>query len=78
MKIMKSVLMGTIAAAMISVPAWAFETRAKAAFVIDQTTGTVLLTKNADDALPPASMSKLMTLYMAFEAVRDGRLSMEE
>lgn len=75
---MKSVLMGTLAAALISVPAWAFETRAKAAFVIDQTTGTVLLTKNADDALPPASMSKLMTLYMAFEAVRDGRLSMEE
>ncbi|CUI76084.1 D-alanyl-D-alanine carboxypeptidase family protein [Cognatishimia activa] len=75
---LKSMVLGTIAAAMISVPAWAFETRAKTAFVIDQTTGTVLLTKNADDAVPPASMSKLMTLYMAFEAVRDGRLSMEE
>ena len=36
---------------------------------MDQTTGTVLLTKNADEPLPPASMSKLMTLYMAFEAV---------
>ncbi|MBO9398235.1 D-alanyl-D-alanine carboxypeptidase [Shimia sp. R9_2] len=56
----------------------AFETKAKAAFVIDHTTGTVLMAKNADDALPPASMSKLMTLYMAFEAVRDGRLSMTE
>ncbi|WP_270728843.1 D-alanyl-D-alanine carboxypeptidase family protein [Shimia sp. Alg240-R146] len=56
----------------------AFETRARAAFVMDQTTGTVLLTKNADEALPPASMSKLMTLYMAFEAVRDGRLAMQE
>ena len=56
----------------------AFETRAKAAFVIDQTTGTILLSKNADEALPPASMSKLMTLYMAFEAVREGRLSMED
>lgn len=58
--------------------AQAFETRAKAAFVMDQTTGTVLLAKNADDAIPPASMSKLMTLFMAFEAVRDGRLSMQE
>ncbi len=58
--------------------AQAFETRAKAAFVMDQTTGTVLLAKNADDAIPPASMSKLMTLYMAFEAVRDGRLAMQE
>ena len=56
----------------------AFETRARAAFVMDQGTGTVLLSKNADDPLPPASMSKLMTLYMAFEAVRDGRLAMEE
>lgn len=56
----------------------AFETQATAAFVMDQSTGTVLLSKNADDALPPASMSKLMTLYMAFEAVRDGRLQMTE
>ncbi|MEC8196352.1 MAG: serine hydrolase, partial [Pseudomonadota bacterium] len=52
----------------------AFDTNASAAFVMDQSTGTVLLAKNADEALPPASMSKLMTLYMAFEAVRDGRL----
>lgn len=56
----------------------AFDTRATEAFVIDQTTGTVLLSKNADQPLPPASMSKLMTLYMAFEAVRDGRLSLNE
>ncbi|XDA98884.1 D-alanyl-D-alanine carboxypeptidase family protein [Sulfitobacter sp. LCG007] len=56
----------------------AFDTSARAAFVIDQTTGTVLLSKNADTPLPPASMSKLMTLYVAFEAVRDGRLSLDE
>lgn len=56
----------------------AFETRAKSAFIIDQTTGTVLLSKNADESLPPASMSKLMTLYIAFEAIRDGRLSLTE
>ncbi|MEP2533863.1 D-alanyl-D-alanine carboxypeptidase family protein [Shimia sp.] len=58
--------------------AQAFETRATAAFVMDQSTGTVLMAKNADNPLPPASMSKLMTLYMAFEAIRDGRLSAEE
>ncbi|MEQ9121596.1 MAG: D-alanyl-D-alanine carboxypeptidase, partial [Alphaproteobacteria bacterium] len=46
----------------------AFETRAQSAFVVDMTTGTVLLAKDADTPLPPASMSKLMTLYMAFEA----------
>lgn len=56
----------------------AFETTAQAAFVFDQGTGTVLLAKNADEAMPPASMSKLMTLYMAFEAVRDGRLTLDQ
>ncbi|MDJ0993774.1 MAG: D-alanyl-D-alanine carboxypeptidase family protein [Dinoroseobacter sp.] len=51
-------------------PAYAaFETRASAAYVIDLTTDTVLLSKNADVPLPPASMSKLMTLYMLFEAL---------
>jgi len=56
----------------------AFETSARAAYVLDQNTGTVLLSKNADEPLPPASMSKLMTLYVAFEAVRDGRLKLDE
>ena len=54
-------------------PAQAFETRAKAAWIYDMATQTVLMDKNADQALPPASMSKLMTLNMLFEALRDGR-----
>lgn len=53
------------------------ETRASAAYVLDHTTGTVLLEKNADDPLPPASMSKLMTLYMAFEAVANGVVTVD-
>jgi D-alanyl-D-alanine carboxypeptidase (penicillin-binding protein 5/6) len=61
-----------------ALPAQAFETSAKAAYVMDVTTGTVLLDKNADTPLPPASMSKLMTLYVAFEAVRSGRLTLDE
>lgn len=56
----------------------AFETRAKAAFLYDVTTGTILFEKNADEPLPPASMSKLMTLYMLFEALRDGRVTLDE
>ena len=56
----------------------AFETKATAAYIYDQTTDTVLLSKNADLPLPPASMSKLMTLYMAFEAVANGRLDINE
>ena len=65
-------------ASLAALPAQAFDTSARAAYVLDQTTGTVLLSKNADEPLPPASMSKLMTLYVAFEAIRDGRLSLDE
>lgn len=55
----------------------AFETRATAAWVYDVTTRTVLLDKNGDEPLPPASMSKLMTIEMLFEALRDGRVTLE-
>ena len=69
-----------IAALLASVPAWAqeFDTRAGSAVVIDHNTGQVLLEKNADVPLPPASMSKLMTLNMAFEALKAGRLSLDD
>ncbi len=67
-----------IGLALTALPAHAFDTTARAAYVIDQKTGTVLLSKDADQPLPPASMSKLMTLYVAFEAVRDGRLTLDE
>lgn len=67
-----------LALLILALPASAFETKARSAFVMDLGTGTVLLAKNADTPLPPASMSKLMTLYMAFEAIRDGRLSLTE
>lgn len=78
MSLKNNVIAALLSTAMLALPASAFETSATAAFVLDQGTGTILLSKNADEALPPASMSKLMTLYMAFEAIRDGRLSMEE
>ncbi|MDQ1848248.1 D-alanyl-D-alanine carboxypeptidase family protein [Gemmobacter fulvus] len=58
-------------------PAHAFETQATGAWVYDITTGTVLMDKNADQPLPPASMSKLMTINMLFEALRDGRVTMD-
>ncbi|QXT39082.1 D-alanyl-D-alanine carboxypeptidase family protein [Gymnodinialimonas ceratoperidinii] len=54
-----------------------YDTQARAAYVYDHGSGQVLLALNADEPLPPASMSKLMTLLMAFEALRDGRLTLE-
>ncbi|MFO6463630.1 D-alanyl-D-alanine carboxypeptidase family protein [Jannaschia sp. KMU-145] len=68
-----------LAALLISAPAWAqeFATEAGSAFVVDHNTGQVLLSKNAQVPLPPASMSKLMTLNMVFEALEDGRLTLD-
>jgi len=51
-------------------------TPARAAIVIDLTSGAVLLEKNADTPVPPASMSKLMTLEVVFDALETGRLAL--
>ena len=61
----------------LAAPAHAFETEARAAYVVDLTHDTVLMDKDADQPLPPASMSKLMTLYMLFEALEDGRVELD-
>jgi D-alanyl-D-alanine carboxypeptidase (penicillin-binding protein 5/6) len=66
-----------LALALLALPARAFETASTAAWVYDVTTQTVLMDKNADQPVPPASMSKLMTILMLFEALRDGRVTME-
>ena len=66
-----------LSAALIAAPAAALDTRADAAYIVDHNTGTVLLSKNADVPLPPASMSKLMTLNMLFEAIEDGRIDLD-
>jgi serine-type D-Ala-D-Ala carboxypeptidase (penicillin-binding protein 5/6) len=59
-------------------PAAAYDTPARAAILVDFHTGQVLFEKNADQPLPPASMSKLMTLLMVFERLEDGSLSLDD
>jgi len=59
-------------------PASAFETSAKAAILVDLQSDQVLFAKNPDEPLPPASMSKLMTAFMVFERLEDGRLSLDD
>lgn len=66
-----------VALAAPSAQAQGYDSRASALWVEDLTTRTVLMEKDARRPLPPASMSKLMTLYMLFEAVRDGRVTMD-
>jgi D-alanyl-D-alanine carboxypeptidase (penicillin-binding protein 5/6) len=54
------------------------ETAAKQAFLIDANTGTVLFAKDPDTAMPTSSMSKMLTMYMVFEALKNGRLKLDE
>lgn len=54
-----------------------FETKARQALVIDALTETVLLEKAADEAVPPASMAKMMTVELVLSALKDARLSRE-
>ena len=56
----------------------AFETAAKAAILMDYRTGNVLFAKDPDEALPPASMSKLMTARVAFDEIADGNLKLDQ
>ncbi len=59
-----------------ALPAQAYETAATHAWVYDMTTNTVLLDKEGDEPVPPASMSKLMTVELLFEALQDKRVQM--
>ncbi len=74
--------------AMIFAPVYAFAqdamtsegvgpTIAREAFVIDFDTGTVLMNKNGDNRMPTSSMSKTMTIYMAFDALKNGKLTLD-
>ena len=67
-----------VIAGLATLPANALDTAARSAMVVDMSSGAVLLEKNVDAPLPPASMSKLMTLNMVFEALQQGRLSLDE
>ena len=55
-----------------------FDVDAKSAVLMEAETGTVLYSKNADEALPPASVTKVMTLLLVMEAVDSGALSLDE
>lgn len=71
-------LAGACLGALMALPAQALDTAARSAMVVDMSSGAVLLEKNVDIPIPPASMSKLMTLNMVFEALQQGRLSLDE
>jgi len=74
-----ALILATFSFCLGAVPAaHALDTPARYAYLIDTTTGAVLLDKNGNQPTAPASMSKLMTLLMLFERLQDGRLSLDD
>lgn len=66
-------------AALAALPAHAatVDTIARQAILIDTTTDTVLMEKAADERMPTSSMSKMMTAYLVYDALRDGRITLD-
>lgn len=52
--------------------------KAKSAILMEVNTGTILYEQNADEKLPPASITKIMSLLLVMEAIRDGKMSVED
>ena len=73
-------LLGLVLVLLCAVPANAqlFETKAAQAFMIDADTGTVLFAKDPDKPIPPASMAKLMTMEVVFNALKAKRMTLDD
>lgn len=56
----------------------AVEVTAPSAILMEMTTGTVLYEKDADTALPPASVTKVMTMLLIFDALAEGKIQLED
>ncbi len=61
-----------------AVRAQLFETKAAQAYLVEAETGTILFAKNENDLVPPASLAKLMTMEVVFNAIRSGRLTLDD
>ena len=54
------------------------DTEARAAYIVDFRTGAVLLDKNSEERIPPASMSKMMTYYTVFSYLKEGKATLAD
>ena len=55
-----------------------FETPAPVAFMKDLSSGAILYAKDPDRRMPPASMAKMMTVYVAFDLIKKGELKLDQ
>jgi serine-type D-Ala-D-Ala carboxypeptidase (penicillin-binding protein 5/6) len=67
----------TAGAPLIATPPVPFDTLARSAILVDATSGATLYEKQADASMPPASMSKMMTVYMVFDLIKLGRIKLD-
>ena len=74
----RSFLVLTLFGAATSVFATEITSPAKQAHVTDFATGKVLFSKDADAPMKPASMAKIMTIFVAFQRIADGQLGMDD
>lgn len=65
-------------AAIVPARAQLFETSAKQAILVDVDSGSILFSKEADTQVPPASLAKLMTMEVVFNAIRNGELRLDD
>lgn len=56
----------------------AFSTPAPYAFMVDMSNGAVLFQKDPDTPMPPASMGKMMTVYVAFDMIKRGEITLDK
>ncbi|KQM88737.1 peptidase S11 [Sphingomonas sp. Leaf23] len=79
---MRKIAFSSIAAIAIATPGIAaappFDTPAPVAFMTDLSSGATLYAKDADRRMPPASMAKMMTAYVAFDLIKKGELKLSD
>jgi D-alanyl-D-alanine carboxypeptidase (penicillin-binding protein 5/6) len=84
LQIVRMIVSRVLLAALIAVAAAGFaqaqlfETRAEEAVLLDANTGTVLFAKEPDKRVPPASLAKMMTMEVVFDAIKRGRLTLDD
>ncbi len=82
MKPLRTATLLISAAGLIGLPGQAaappFDTPAKVAYMVDLSSGATLYAKDADLKMPPASMAKMMTVYVAFDLVKQGKLKLSD
>lgn len=65
-----------ISTALVAAPV--YQSGAPIAYMTDLSSGAVLFEKNADKQIPPASMAKMMTVYVAFDQLTEGKIKLDQ